>query len=55
MTIGSWAEFRAAYPNGSVLSRDTGFARAYGRNPYPGPVDGRFPAKTHVVGVRVGA
>lgn len=26
--------FRETYPNGKVLSRDTGFRRAYGRNPY---------------------
>jgi hypothetical protein len=29
-------EFEAAYPDGDVLSRDTGFDRDYGRNPYPG-------------------
>jgi hypothetical protein len=32
----SWAEFKAAFPQGSVLSRETGFARDYGRNPYTG-------------------
>jgi hypothetical protein len=26
--------FRETYPDGTVLSRDTGFHRAYGRNPY---------------------
>ena len=30
----SFADFRAAYPDGKVLSRDTGFNRDYGRNPY---------------------
>lgn len=35
-TIISWAEFRHAYAHGSVLSRETGFARDYGRNPYIG-------------------
>ena len=30
----SFADFRAAYPNGLVLSRDTGFQRDYGRSPY---------------------
>ncbi len=30
----SFAEFRAAHPGGLVLSRDTGFTRDYGRNPY---------------------
>jgi hypothetical protein len=32
----SWAAFKAAYPGGQVLSRDTGFDRPYGANPYPG-------------------
>ncbi len=32
----SWADFKAAHPEGKVLSRDTGFGRAYGRNPYAG-------------------
>lgn len=31
-----WAQWRAAHPDGQVLSRDTGFARDYGRNPYVG-------------------
>lgn len=32
----SFDDFRAAYPDGQVLSRDTGFERPYGRNPYAG-------------------
>jgi hypothetical protein len=32
----SFADFRARYPNGDVLSRDTGFDRPYGQNPYAG-------------------
>lgn len=32
----SWAEFMGAFPAGSVLSRDTGHSRDYGRNPYVG-------------------
>jgi hypothetical protein len=32
----SFADFQQAYPQGIVLSRDTGFARNYGRNPYAG-------------------
>ena len=32
----SFADFRSAYPDGRALSRDTGFARQYGRNPYVG-------------------
>ena len=61
----SWADFRGAYPDGLVLSRDTGFSRSYGINPYvgyddintspflyDGPVDGRLPAKARVLVVR---
>ena len=32
----SWQEFKNAHPNGLVLSRETGFNRSYGRNPYAG-------------------
>lgn len=32
----SWQDFKTKYPNGIVLSRDTGNARNYGRNPYHG-------------------
>jgi hypothetical protein len=32
----SWADFKTAHPGGKVLSRETGFARDYGRNPYTG-------------------
>ncbi|MEL6445564.1 MAG: DUF3179 domain-containing protein [Bacteroidota bacterium] len=32
----SWAKARAGYPDAPVLSRDTGFDRPYGRNPYVG-------------------
>jgi hypothetical protein len=32
----SFAEFRARYPHGDVLSRNTGFDRPYGQNPYAG-------------------
>lgn len=32
----SWAEFREAHPDGKVLSRETGFNRDYGSNPYVG-------------------
>jgi hypothetical protein len=63
----AWHDWRDANPDGRVLSRETGFERDYGRNPYPGyddvdnppflydgPVDGRYPAKTRLVGVRAG-
>lgn len=32
----AWADFKAAQPEGRVLSRETGFGRDYGRNPYLG-------------------
>lgn len=34
--IVSWNEFKDAYPDGLVLSRDTGFNKYYGQNPYSG-------------------
>ena len=34
--IVSWEDFKAAHPDGEVLSKDTGFVRSYGRNPYVG-------------------
>lgn len=63
----SWKTFREANPDGVVLSRDTGFSRDYGRNPYPGyddvdgvpflfegDVDGRYTALTRIVGIESG-
>ena len=32
----SWTDFKAAFPDGAVLSRETGHVRDYGRNPYTG-------------------
>lgn len=59
--------WRAAHPNGKVLSRDTGHRRQYGVNPYEsydepttgpflyrGELDARRPPKERVVGVSVG-
>ena len=34
--IVSFENFQRSYPDGEVLSRDTGVRRDYGRNPYPG-------------------
>ena len=34
--IVSWQEFKSAHPDGQVLSRETGYNRSYGRNPYTG-------------------
>ena len=66
-SITSFADFRAAYPNGKVLSRETGFRRAYGQNPYAGydradnppflfkgDTDGRLLPKERVVAVTIG-
>jgi Protein of unknown function (DUF3179) len=60
----SWASWRDAHPDGQVLSRDTGFARDYGTNPYlgyddvdeqpflfRGEVDGRLAAMERVVAI----
>jgi hypothetical protein len=43
----AWAMYRDAHPDGEVLSRETGYRRAYGTNPYrgydlPGPRGGPF-------------
>ena len=61
-----WGVWRDANPDGLVLSRDTGFDRSYGRNPYPGyddvnnqpflfdgEVDGQYTAMTRIVGIEV--
>ena len=39
--IVSWEEFKRAHPEGVVLSRETGFTRPYGFNPYQGYDTGR--------------
>ena len=63
----SWAEFVAAFPEGKVLSRDTGFARDYDFAPYAGYDDlsntpflfsdrlnTRFPPMERIVGLDIG-
>ena len=63
----SWQDFKAANPSGDVLSRDTGFTRSYGRNPYAGydrvnnspflfdgDLDGRLLPMERVAAVAVG-
>jgi hypothetical protein len=63
----SWADFEARYPNGDVLSRDTGAERDYGSNPYEGyddprsapflyegQTDSTLPAKERVAAVFAG-
>ncbi|MDR9418078.1 DUF3179 domain-containing protein [Gracilimonas sp.] len=62
----SFEQFREAYPEGSVLSKETGHNRPYGKNPYVGyddinntplfmdePEDDRLKPMQKVVGVRV--
>jgi hypothetical protein len=34
--IVAWSEFEREHPDGRVLSRDTGYSRPYGQNPYVG-------------------
>lgn len=36
VSIIAWADFKINFPNSKVLSRDTGYDRNYGRNPYFG-------------------
>ncbi len=62
----SYAEFQQAYPEGRVLSRETGINRQYGVNPYveydsstrpflfTGAVDPRLAAMERVVGLNFG-
>ncbi|MBA2342832.1 MAG: DUF3179 domain-containing protein [Thermoleophilaceae bacterium] len=63
----SWASFKARYPRGDVLSRDTGAERDYCRNPYAGydkrdsepfllngDSDDRLPPKERVAAVFAG-
>jgi hypothetical protein len=65
--IVAWTDFRAAFPDGRVLSRDTGHQRPYGQSPYPlydrdgsqpflfdGRPDGRLPAVARVLGISAG-
>lgn len=62
----SFAQFQEHYPDGKVLSRDTGYDRNYGANPYTGyddinntPLfgagndDGRLPPMEKVIGVEM--
>ncbi len=62
----SFDQFRSAYPDGEVLSRQTGHARDYGKNPYAGyddinerpflykgPLDKRVPPMEKVVTITI--
>jgi hypothetical protein len=62
----AWSDFKDLYPDGKVLSRDTGYNRSYGRNPYSGydsinnypflyegDLDGRLPPVERVVAIQL--
>lgn len=59
-----WGDWRSAHPNTKVLSRDTGFKRSYGRQPYgnyattrkllfPVRQDRRYHPKMRTIGLRL--
>lgn len=63
----SWNDFKENHPQGNVLSRDTGYNRPYGRNPYAGydtvnidpflfdgELDDRLPPVERVVAIELG-
>jgi hypothetical protein len=65
----SWGQFSSAHPDAMVLSRETGYPRSYGRNPYPGYdqadtdpflledrtlIDGRLSPKVRILGIVIG-
>lgn len=61
----SWGEVKHERPQAKVLSRETGFERPYGQNPYigydsgypflyRGPEDSRLPALERIVAVEIG-
>lgn len=65
--IVAFEDFQKAYPQGDVLSKDTGFFRPYGQNPYRGydsiedrpflffdPLDPRLPVMERVLNVSIG-
>ena len=63
----SFKQFKDAYPNGKILSKDTGYNRNYGKNPYvgyddidqrpflfKGDVDDRLPPNEKVIAIKEG-
>ncbi|PKB62167.1 MAG: hypothetical protein BZY79_00015 [SAR202 cluster bacterium Casp-Chloro-G4] len=63
----SWKEFTEAYPDGQVLTRETGFSRNYNTPPYSGydnlggqpflfggAIDSKLPAMERVIGLDLG-
>ncbi|GMQ95964.1 MAG: DUF3179 domain-containing protein [Gammaproteobacteria bacterium] len=66
-SIVAYEDFRSAYPDSRVLSRRTGYSRAYGNNPYRGydsiddqpflffdPTDPRLPPMERALNVSIG-
>lgn len=63
--IVAWQEFYERFPDGKVLSRETGYNRPYGRNPYVGyddinnppflydgpPIPGTLPPKARILAI----
>lgn len=62
----SFKEFYSTYPNGKVLSKNTGYLREYGTNPYvnydqitnqplffKGIIDRRLPAMQRILGIQI--
>jgi hypothetical protein len=65
-SIVAWSDFKETFPEGKVLSRETGFSRPYGDNPYEGyddvnsspflfsgDTDGRLAAMERVVTIEI--
>ena len=65
-SIVAYRDYKSAYPDGEVLSQDTGHRRPYGRNPYRGydsiddqpflfkdPVDTRLPPMEYVLNISI--
>ena len=63
----SWVDFKEGFPEGQVLSRETGYVRDYNMTPYigydsldqrpflfPGPIDDRLLAMERIVGIEAG-
>jgi hypothetical protein len=63
----SFKQFKDAYPDGKVLSKDTGYDRSYGQNPYVGyddidqrpflfrgDIDDRLPPNEKVIAIKQG-
>ena len=63
----SFKQFKDAYPDGKVLSKDTGYDRSYGQNPYigyddidqrpflfKGDIDDRLPPNEKVIAIKQG-